>query len=49
MFLEISVEELDWPAQSPDLNTIKSLPRKVEAVTAAKGRTNSILMHMILE
>jgi hypothetical protein len=80
-FVEIGVEELDWPAQSPDLNSIKhiwdelerqlrarpnhptsvliltsalvaewkrvsaamfqylleSLPRRVEAVVAAKG------------
>ena len=92
-FGEISVEELDWPAQSPDHNPIKhlwdelerrlrarsnrptsvpdltnalvaewkqipaamfqhpveSLPRRVEAVIAAKGGTNSILIPMILE
>jgi hypothetical protein len=28
---------------------VKSLFRRVEAVTAAKGQTNSILMSMILE
>ena len=28
---------------------VESLPRRVEAVIAAKGRTNSILMPMILE
>ena len=92
-FVEINVEELDWPAQSPDLNPIehlwdelerqlrarpnrptsvpdltnalvvewKQIPaamfqhlverllRRVEAVLAAKGGTNSILMPMILE
>jgi hypothetical protein len=85
--------ELDWPAQSPELNPIghlwdelehrlrarpnrpksvpdltnalvaewkqvpaamfqhlvESLPRRVEAVIAAKGGTNSISMPMILE
>ena len=64
--VEIGVEELDWPAQNPDLNSIEhlwdelehlcqaliaqqqvpaavfqhlveSLPRRVEAVIAAKG------------
>jgi hypothetical protein len=93
-FVEISVEELDWPAQSPDLNStsntfgrnwntvcepgltaqhqcptsliflwlngstflqffsqhlVESLPRRVEAVIAAKRGTNSILMPIILE
>ena len=92
-FGEIGVEELDWLAQSPDLNPIKriwdelerrlrarphgptsvpdltnalvaewkqipaamfqhqveSLPRRVEAVIAAKGGTISILMPMMLE
>jgi hypothetical protein len=87
------LEELDWPAQSADINPIdqlcdklecrlrarpncqtsvpdltnalvaelkqvpaamfqqlvESLPRRVEAVVAAKGGTNSILMPMILE
>ena len=87
------MEELNWPAQSPDLNPIEhlwdelerqlqarpnrptsvpdltnalvaewkqvpaamfqhlvgSLPRRVEAVIAAKGATNSLLMPMILE
>jgi hypothetical protein len=28
---------------------VESLPRRVEAVIAAKGETNSILMPMILE
>jgi hypothetical protein len=28
---------------------VKSLPRRVEAVIAVKGGTNSILMYMILE
>ena len=89
-FVEIGLEELDWLAQSPDLNHIEhlwdllerrlrarpncptsvpnltnalvaevpaamfqhlveSLPRRVEAVIAAKGGTNSILMPMLLE
>ena len=84
-FVEIGVEELDWPAQSPDLNPIehlwdelerrlrvrpnrpKSVPdltnaliaewkqvssaifqQLVEAVVAAKGGINSILMPMIM-
>ena len=83
-FVEIGAEELDWPAQSPDLNPIdrrlrdrpnrptsvsdltnalvaerkqvlaamcqhpvESLPRRVEAVIAAKG--DSILMPIISE
>ena len=90
---EFGVEELDWPAQSPDLspiehlcdelewrlrvrpsrptsvpdltnalldewakiptdrlqNLVESLPRRVEAVVAAKGGTNFILMPGNLE
>ena len=60
LFVEIGVEELDCPAQRSDLKPIEvpsvmfqhlveSLPRRVEAVTAAKGGTSSILMPMILE
>jgi hypothetical protein len=30
-------------------NLVESLPRRVEAVIAAKGETNSILIRMILE
>ena len=92
-FVEISEEELDWPAQSPDFNPIEQLwdeierrmrarpnhptpvtdlanalvaewkqvpaamfqhlmvciPKRVEAVIAAKEGTTSILMPMILE
>ena len=53
-FVEISVEELNWPAHSPDLTNavvaqwrqvptamlqhiVESLPRRLEAVIAAKG------------
>ena len=94
-FVEIGVEELDWPAQNPNLNSIEhlwyelerrlrarpnhptsvpdltnglgsntewkqvpaamlphlveSLPIRVEAVVAAKGGTNSILMPMMFD
>ena len=30
-FVEISVEDLDWPAQSPDLNTLDSFGRNWNA------------------
>jgi hypothetical protein len=33
----------------PTFGSRESLPRKVEAVIAETGRTNSILMSMILE
>jgi hypothetical protein len=29
-FVEIGVEELDWPAQSPDLNPLKHLCDELE-------------------
>ena len=35
-FVEISVEELDWPAQSPDLNPIKHLWDKLEVRLRAR-------------
>ena len=33
-FFEIGVEELDWPAQSPDLNPIEQLRDELEVPTA---------------
>ena len=35
-FVEIGVEELDWPAQSPDLNPIKHLCDELEHRLRAK-------------
>ena len=35
-FVEISVEELDWPAQGPDLNTIKHLWDELERQLRAR-------------
>ena len=34
-FVEISVEELDWPAQSPDLNPRPNCPTSVPDLTNA--------------
>ena len=35
-FVKIGVEELDWPAQSPDLNPIKNLWDKLECRLRAR-------------
>ena len=35
-FVEISLEELDWPAQSPDLNPIKHIWYELERRLRAK-------------
>ena len=37
-FVEISVEELDWPVQSPDLNPIKHLWDEVERQLQARPK-----------
>ena len=37
-FVEIGVEELDWPAQSPDLNPIKHLWDELECRLQARPR-----------
>jgi hypothetical protein len=36
MFVEIGVEELDWPAQSPDLNPIEHLWDELESRLQAR-------------
>jgi hypothetical protein len=50
-FVEFGVEELDWLAQSPDLNPIKHifLMNRTADCEPGLGGTNSILIPMILE
>ena len=43
-FVEIGVEELDWPAQSPDLNPIEHLWDELERLLRARpNRLTSVL------
>jgi hypothetical protein len=43
MFVEIGVEELDWPAQSPNLNPIKHLWDDLECQLRARpNHTTSV-------
>ena len=43
MLVEIGVEELDWPAQSPDLNPIEHLWDELECQLRARpNRTTSV-------
>ena len=45
-FVEISVEELDWPAQSPDLNPIEHLLDELERLLRARpNRPTSVPDH----
>ena len=42
-FVEISVEELDWPAQSPDLNPIAYSEPGLNRPTSVSALTNALV------
>jgi hypothetical protein len=47
-FVKIDVKELDWPAQSPDLNPIKHLSDELEHLLRAKNQCPTSLMLLCL-